>query len=480
MGKFYLTTTLPYVNAQPHIGFALEIVQADTIARYHALRGDDVFFNFGTDEHGLKIYRKAQLEGKDPQTYSDEYASKFAVLKQALDLSYNNFIRTTDAHHIQAAQYFWDLCLENGDIYKKEYKIKYCVGCELEKTDSELLDGRCPLHPKLALEVYEEENYFFRFSKYQKPLLEFYKAHPKFVVPEEKFKEITTFVKQGLNDFSISRLAIKMPWGIPVPNDPEHVMYVWFDALVNYISALGWPENQKRFKEFWPGMQVAGKDNLRQQAAIWQAMLMSAGLPNSKQIFIHGFITVDGQKMSKSLGNVISPIGLVNKYGTDAVRYFLLAKLHPWEDSDFTYEKFEDAYNADLANGLGNLVARVAKLCETADYTHMGSITRVTEHILEDEEYTKAIEEFRFNDATAFIWRKISRLDHYINEEQPWKLIKTENQRALSVLAHCVDQIQEIGLLLDPFLPQTSKKILKQFKGPKITSEKALFPRIGS
>ena len=239
--KFYITTTLPYVNAEPHIGFALEIVQADVVARYHRLLGEEVIFNFGTDEHGLKIYRKALEEGKDPKAYCDEYAAKFDNLKTALTLSYTHFIRTTDEHHIKAAQEFWRRCDKNGDIYKKNYKIRYCVGCELEKTDSDLEDGKCPIHPNYELEIIEEENYFFRFSKYQKPLLDFYEKYPKFVIPEGKYNEIKVFVKAGLEDFSISRLKTKMPWGIDVPGDPEQVMFVWYDALVNYIPTLGWP-----------------------------------------------------------------------------------------------------------------------------------------------------------------------------------------------------------------------------------------------
>jgi len=365
--NIYLTTTLPYVNSDPHIGFALEIVQADTIARFKRLQGHDVFFNFGTDEHGLKIYRKALEQGKDPQEYVNEYAAKFDSLKKALNLTYNNFIRTTDKHHIKAAQEFWEKCLENGNIYKDKYAVKYCVGCELEKTESELENDRCPIHPNLELEVINEENYFFRFSKYKDSLLKFYEQNPDFVVPSFRLNEINSFVEEGLQDFSVSRLKSKMPWGIEVPDDPKHVMFVWFDALVNYVSAVGWPDDSEKFKKWWPVIQFAGKDNLRQQSAIWQAMLMSAGLPNSKQIFIHGFITVDGQKISKSLGNVVNPIELVRKYGTDPVRYFLLSKIHPFEDSDFTIEKFEDAHNSDLANGLGNLVARVAKLCEEAE-----------------------------------------------------------------------------------------------------------------
>ncbi|HVY67898.1 MAG TPA: methionine--tRNA ligase, partial [Patescibacteria group bacterium] len=292
-GKFYITTTLPYVNAKPHMGHAQEFVYADVIARYQrGILGKDVIFNTGTDEHGQKIYDKAREEGKEPQAYADEYAAKFGGLKQALNLSYNRFIRTTDPHHVAAAQEFWRRCLKRGDIEKQNYRIKYCVGCELEKTDSDLDEnGRCPLHPNLELEIREEENYFFKFSKYQQPLLELYQAHPDFVVPDFRFREIQEFVKRGLQDFSISRLAAKMPWGIPVPGDDKHVMYVWFDALINYISTLGWPEDSgertgpsaeqagsalstQRYSDFWPGIQIAGKDNLRQQSAMWQAMLM--------------------------------------------------------------------------------------------------------------------------------------------------------------------------------------------------------------
>lgn len=478
MATFYLTTTLPYVNAEPHIGFALELIQADVIARYHKSIGDDVIFNTGTDEHGLKIYRKA-LEGKqDPQAYVDAYAAKFDALKKALNLSYTHFTRTTDPHHIQAAHEFWKRCAESGDIYKKLYKTKYCVGCELEKTDSELVEGKCPLHPNQELEIYEEENYFFKFSKYQQPLLDFYESHPAFVVPESKFNEIKSFVRQGLEDFSISRLKEKMPWGIPVPGDDAHVMYVWFDALINYISALGWPEHEANFTAFWPGVQVAGKDNLRQQTAIWQAMLMSAGLPNSKQVFIHGFMTVDGQKISKSLGNTINPIEVADVYGTDAERYYLLAKVHPWEDSDFSWEKFKEAYNADLANGLGNLVARVAKLCENAQYQLMSSAQKTATHILGIEPYQRAILEYRFSDALAFVWDKIHAADKFITDEKPWVLTKNQDPRVKDVLAHVIDEIQEIAVLLEPFLPETAAKIEEQFTAPQIVASSPLFPRL--
>ncbi|PIZ94771.1 MAG: methionine--tRNA ligase, partial [Candidatus Magasanikbacteria bacterium CG_4_10_14_0_2_um_filter_41_10] len=363
MKHFYITTTLPYVNADPHIGFALEIVQADAIARYQRMLGNDVIFNTGTDEHGLKIHRKAEEQGIPTQEYVDGYAVKFGKLKDSLNLSYTHFIRTTDAHHKAAAQEFWKRCEANGDIYKKSYQVKYCVGCELEKTDSELVDDKCPIHPTYEIEMISEENYFFKFSAYQEKLLKLYEQE-NFVVPAHRQNEIKAFVERGLQDFSISRLKEKMPWGVPVPGDEAQVMYVWFDALVNYISTLEWPEDEEKFNTYWPGVQVAGKDNLRQQTAMWQAMLLSAQLPPSKQIFIHGFITAEGQKMSKSIGNVVAPYDVVEKYGTDAVRYFLLGGLPSYDDGDWSVTRFEDFYTAHLANGIGNLTSRVLTMIE--------------------------------------------------------------------------------------------------------------------
>lgn len=479
VGKFYITTTLPYVNAEPHIGFALEIVQADVLARWQRLCGNEVVFNFGTDEHGQKIYQKALQLGQEPKAYCDEYASKFDNLKKALNLSYTNFIRTTDDHHIKAAQEFWKKCDANGDIYKKNYKVKYCVGCELEKTDSELVNSQCPVHPNKDLETREEENYFFRFSKYQKPLLDFYDKHPDFVVPEVRYREIKAFVKNGLEDFSISRLKSKMPWGIPVPGDQGQVMYVWFDALINYVSTLGWPDNREGFGGFWPGTQVAGKDNLRQQSAMWQAMLLSAGLPNSKQIFIHGFMTQDGQKISKSLGNTIDPRELVEKYGTDAVRYYLLAKVHPWEDSDFTEKKFVDSYNDDLAGGLGNLISRVAKLCEKLEISDFGTALYYEHNLNQIDLYYRQLREklrkFQFGEAMNLIWGLVKRTDSELENTKPWQLEKEELYDALDIPVH---NICHIAVMLQPFLPKTAEKILKQFTQKNIVSEKGLFPRI--
>lgn len=471
--KFYITTTLPYVNADPHIGFAAEIIRADVIARYRRMQGDEVFFNTGTDEHGLKIYRKAIENNQEPKEYCDKYAAKFDNLKNALNLSYNSFVRTTDDYHIKAAQEFWRRCDKNGDIYKKNYQIKYCVGCELEKTESELENGRCPYHKNSELELIDEENYFFRWSNYADKLLKYYKDNSDFVAPRHRLTEITKFIERGLEDFSISRLKKKMPWGIPVPDDDEHVMYVWFDALVNYISVLNWPEEDGKFKEFWPGMQVAGKDNLRQQTAMWQAMLMSAGLPNSTQVLIFGFINADGQKMSKSLGNVVSPYDLVEKYGTDATRYYILAELKPFEDSDFTYEKFETRYNADLANGLGNLVARVSNLLEKNKIElklKAGSNEGLKKKIAEK------MKNYQFDRVLEILWGELRKGDEHLSEKTPWKLSEKEEIRA--VLEPVVQMILNVAELLESFIPETSEKIIKQFSAKQIKKSESLFPRL--
>lgn len=505
---FYITTTLPYVNADPHIGFALEIVQADAVARYQRLLGKEVVFNTGTDEHGLKIYRKALENKEEPKEYCDRYATKFDALKQALNLSYTNFIRTTEIHHMAAAQEFWRRCLSNGDIYKKNYKIKYCVGCELEKTDSELVDDKCPIHPNLTIELIEEENYFFKFSKFQKPLLKFYEKNPNFVVPKNRLHEIKNFVESGLEDFSISRLKSKMPWGVPVPGDENQVMYVWFDALINYISTLGWPastakrgelQNEKNFKKYWPGVQVAGKDNLRQQSAMWQAMLMSAGLPNSEQVFIHGFITSNGQKMSKSLGNVVDPFEIVKKYGsassprvgTDATRYFLLGALPSYDDGDFTIARFEEYYTAHLVNGVGNLVSRILTMLEK--YSD-NKIPTKSEDIFDIDgfwkDYGVAFKNFEFDGLIEIINNLVAECDGTISTQKPWE--KAKNGEDISgLLYQLAETLRHIAVALLPIIPESAEKILKQLgtedrthtwgklvKGDIIKKGEILFPRL--
>jgi methionyl-tRNA synthetase len=476
MNRVYLTTTLPYVNADPHIGFALEIVQADAMARWHRLRGAEVIFNTGTDEHGQKIFKAAQTAGVDPKTYCDGFAAKFHGLKDALNLSYTHFIRTTDEHHVAAAQEFWKRCDANGDIYKKRYQVKYCVGCELEKTDSELVDGRCPIHPKLDIELRDEENYFFRWSKYQQSLLDLYASQPSFVVPETRMTEIRTFVEGGLNDFSISRLAAKMSWGIPVPGDPEHVMYVWFDALVNYISTLGWPTEEPTFAAFWPGIQYAGKDNLRQQSAMWQAMLLSAGIKPSTQIFIHGFVTADGQKMSKSLGNVVNPYDLVATYGTDAVRYYLLAGLPSYEDGDYSKTRLEERYVHDLANTLGNLLNRSVAMSRKYFNGAIPVSDPKEGYVFSGSEGIKALRTHvdrlvalnRFDAALETIWNGVDgsygliQANKFIEDTQPFKLVKTDPDAVASVLYSLLEYCRNIAWLIEPAMPDVSRRIIEQ------------------
>ncbi len=484
---FYMTTTLPYVNGKPHLGHVLEFVQADVLVRLARSRGDEVVFNIGTDEHGQKILEKAAEEGITPQTYCDRMSEYFRAVKETLDISYTHFIRTTDAHHIAAAQTFWKRCEAAGDIYKKQYQTKYCVGCELEKTDSDLDHGKCLDHPNMTIELVDEENYFFRFSKYQDALLALYDKRPEFVVPANRLSEIRNFVAGGparnasrsdaggLQDFSISRLKSKMSWGIPVPGDEEHVMYVWFDALVNYISALNWPEDEENFRKFWPGLQIAGKDNLRQQSAMWAAMLLSAGLEPSRQILIHGHIMVAGKKMSKSLGNVISPDELIERFGKDGTRYLLLSAGNLENDPDITMERLTEKYNAELANGLGNLISRVLKLSEKlVDVIPSESASRGIPddeekrslHYGRDdkagafpEELAKILDEYRFADAMEYVIGLVRTANKYIDDEKPWVLVKEDAERFETVMRKLLASLADISAALAPLLPETSTKI---------------------
>ena len=479
---FYITTTLPYVNAEAHMGHALEFVRADVIARYKKLLGYEVFFNTGTDEHGQKLYEKALEAGKTPKEYTDFYANKFKELLKLLGITEEegitrNFIRTTDENHIKSAQEFWKTCDRNGFVYKKNYQLKYCIGCELEKTDSDLVDGKCPDHPNLTLEIRDEENYFFKFSAFSEKLLEYYKKSQNFVIPDFRFNEIKVFVERGLQDFSISRLKSKMPWGIEVPNDSEHIMYVWFDALENYVSAIGWPTDMKKFEKWHNkenGMtQYCGKDNLRQQSAMWQAMLMACGLSNSKTIVIDGFVTGPGGiKMSKSLGNVVSPVYLIEKYGTDALRYFVTRELSTFEDSPVSEEIFKEAYNANLANGLGNLVSRVMKMAET----NLEKPVEISEKA-SPQEFFDYLEKFEIQKAVDLIWKKIAELDKIIQETQPFKLVKTEKEKGIKIIETLAKELYVIGEMLNPIMSETSKKIKALVKANK-SPEKPLFLRI--
>ncbi len=469
---FYITTTLPYVNAPLHMGHALEFVRADAIARYKKLSGYDVFFNSGTDEHGIKIFEKAKENNLDPQEFVNQGFATFKESLKIFGMSEDiHFIRTTDENHIKGAQEFWKRVRDNGYIYKKIYQAKYCKGCESEKTDSEINEkGECLEHPGVPLEIIEEENYFFKYSSFGDKLLEFYERNPTFVVPEFRFHEIKSFVKSGLQDFSISRLKSKMPWGIEVPDDPDQVMYVWFDALTNYINTLGWPERDGDFEKYWVGgtpTQYCGKDNTRFQASMWQAMLMAAGVENSHQIVVNGFIVGEGGiKMSKSLGNVVDPRDIAEEYGTEALRYFLLREISSFEDSPFTLERFKEAYNSGLANGLGNLVSRIMTMTE-ANISEKISEDFVLEKSSDYQEFKLNLDNFEINKAVNIIWKLIEELDSYIQINQPFKLIKTKPEEAKQQIVYLVMELKQIAYMLAPILPNTSEKIQKLIKENK-------------
>lgn len=462
--SFYITTTLPYANAKPHLGFAMEIVRADAIARFKRLQDYDVFFNTGTDEHGQKIAEKAKEEGLEPKEYLDKTSEYFRSLKDSLNISYDKFIRTTDEDHKKSAQEFWNRCKEAGYIYKKKYSGLYCVGDEMFLKEKDLVNGRCPNHPNKPLINIEEENYFFAFSKFEEDLKNKFVSNPDFITPDYRAKEMVNMIEDGLEDFSISRLKEKVSWGVPVPDDDEQVIYVWFDALANYISTLGWPDDKKgNYKKFWEdghSVQICGKDNTQHQSLRWQAMLMSIGLPTTNQIIVNGFINAgDGQKMSKSLGNVVDPEELVEEYGIDALRYFVLRELHPHEDSAVSMEKLHESYNAHLANGIGNLTNRILKMAED----NLDEFPELSKQEF-PEEYVKNFDNFNLQKVCDYVWNEIGNLDALIQEKQPFKIIKEDKEAGKDIINNLVIELTNIGYLLEPLIPDTSNKILEAIK----------------
>lgn len=456
--KFYITTPIFYPNAKLHLGHAYTTTLSDILARYHRLLGEDTYFLTGSDENTQKMVEAARKEGKEPLVFLDEIVGKFSGLFKELDISYDQFIRTTDQQtHWPGAQKLWRKLVEAGDIYKKEYEGLYCVGHEAFITEKDLVDGKCPDHGTVP-EFLKEENYFFKLSKYTSPIKEKILSGELAIVPQSRRNEILSLLEEGLEDISFSRPR-KADWpqglGVPVPGDASQVMYVWCDALSNYITALDYANEGQLYKEFWPAsVHVIGKDILRFHAAIWPAMLISAGVPLPNTLLVTGLIMSGGKKMSKSLGNVIDPEELLAEYGTDAVRYFLARHISPFEDGDITREAFKDAYNADLANGLGNLVARIMKLAE--DNLEKGTHPEPEAF---PQAYTDALEHFEVNKAADVIWERIKLLDQQITDTVPFKIIKTNPVEGKELIAALTQELYGVARMLSPFMPATSKII---------------------
>ncbi|MFH1424019.1 MAG: methionine--tRNA ligase [Candidatus Nealsonbacteria bacterium] len=462
--KFYITTSIAYTNAPPHIGFALELTQADVLARYYRFKGNDVFFLTGTDEHGIKIVRAAEKAGKTSTEFTDELSGKFKDLTKILNLSNDDFIRTTDQkRHWPNVRKVWLAIKEKGDLYKKKYQGLYCVGCEAFVKEKDLVDGVCPIHQRKP-EIIEEENYFFKLSKYAGVVKDKITGGEIKIIPEGRKNEIISFIDQGVEDISCSRSRKNLQWGVPVPDDDSQTIYVWFEALINYLFP----------KKYWPAdVQCLGKDIFRFHALWWPAMLLSLGLPLPKVIFVHGYITSNGQKLSKSLGNIIDPFELVKKYGTDPVRYFLLREITPTEDGDFSEDKFKERYNGDLASGLGNLVARVAKLAQVSKTKKIGNERNLFAEykIVLDaskEKYKESLEKFEFSMTLSAVWALIKFCDQEVEKNKLWE--KSDKQK--DIISNLLFLIDEIAGLLEPFMPETSGKILKR------KTEGPLFPRI--
>lgn len=475
MSKYFVTTSIPYVNAEPHIGFAMELLYADVLARRARQRGAEVIFSTGTDEHGGKIAEKAEQQGIEPKAYADQISQRFLELNKLLNISNNRFIRTTDASHEERAQLIWKALAK--DIYKDSYVGWYCTGDEAFVTESEAKanNGICPAHNR-PYERIEEDNYFFKLSSYAPAIADAIKSNKFNIVPFTRRNEILSLIDSGLEDISISRPKEKIAWGIPVPGDKTQVMYVWFEALMNYITVLGYPEHED-FKQFWPAnVQVIGKDIIRFHAAIWPAMLMSLGIDLPKQLYVHSFITVNGKKMSKSIGNVLHPKEVVDKYGVDAFRYYFLRHIPAYEDGDFSWERLEAAYNNELANELGNAVQRTAVMIEKYQEGKIGEV-KPAEH--DTANYEAALNACHFDRALDDIWQQVRGLNQYIDEEKPWVIAKDgDGEHLQEVLSYQVGSLLNIAELLEPFLPETASKIQDVFKKGKVhLTSSTLFPK---
>jgi methionyl-tRNA synthetase len=473
--NYYVTTSIPYINGEPHLGHALEFVMADVVARAARGRKDKVIFTIGTDEHGGKIAEKAAELNLTPIQLADQMSQSFRDLAKALNISNDRFIRTTDKGHEQRAALIWQALAK--DIYKAKYTGWYCTGCETFVTEAVAKENNytCPIHNR-KYEKVEEENYFFRLTTYAAQIQEAIENGSFQIIPATKRNEVLQVFKEGLEDMSISRPKEKIGWGIPVPGDDSHVMYVWFEALMNYLTVLGYPEHED-FKKFWPAnVQIIGKDISRFHAAVWPGMLLGLGLPLAKTLYIHGFINVDGKKMGKSLGNSIPPQEIIDKYGVDAFRYFFLRHIPSYGDGDFTWELFEKAYNNELANELGNAVSRTAAMILKYQNGLIGDIPP-SEHDI--GQYGAALEKCRFDQALDEVWEQVRGLNQYVDEEKPWEIAGRKDADHLrEVLAYMVSCLLEIAEMLEPFLPDTSAKIIGIFESGIVKPiEGTLFPK---